>query len=109
MVSLFLTEIIVVLTNRLLAAIANFDLNCLQQATADQAFTNAKAAGQFLFLSPSKRGLGADDLMSGDVTAMTDALIYRALERNTGSVGLASVLCTSVKAVNPEIAAVSQR
>lgn len=67
---------------------ANFDLNCLQQATADQAFTNAKAAG--------------------DVTAMTDALIYRALERNTGSVGLASVLCTSVKAVNPEIAAVSQ-
>ncbi|KAF2807732.1 uncharacterized protein BDZ99DRAFT_391293 [Mytilinidion resinicola] len=64
------------------------DTDCLQQATADQAFTNAKAAG--------------------DVQGMTDALIYRGLERNTGSVGLASVLCTSVKAVNPEIAAISQ-
>jgi hypothetical protein len=60
----------------------------LQQATADQAFTNAKAAG--------------------DVQGMTDALIYRALERNTGSVGLASVLCTSIKAKNPEIAALTQ-
>ena len=39
---------------------------------------------------------------------MTAALIYRALERNTGAVGLASELCTSVTAVNPEIAAVSQ-
>lgn len=39
---------------------------------------------------------------------MTNALIYRALERNTGKVGLASVTCTAVKAVNPEIAAVSQ-
>lgn len=64
------------------------DVNCLQQATADQAFTNAKAAG--------------------DVAGMTGALIYRALERNTGSVGLASVACTSITAVNPEIAAVSQ-
>ncbi|KAG9003705.1 hypothetical protein FRB93_010926 [Tulasnella sp. JGI-2019a] len=62
--------------------------DCLHQATADQAFTNAKAAG--------------------DVTGMTDALIYAALERNTGSVGLASVLCTAIKAVNPEIAAISQ-
>jgi hypothetical protein len=64
------------------------DADCLQQATADQAFTNAKAAG--------------------DVDGMTAALIYRALERNTGSVGLASVPCASIKAVNPEIAALQQ-
>jgi hypothetical protein len=37
-----------------------------------------------------------------------DALIYRALERNTGKVGLASAACTSIQAVNPEIAAISQ-
>ncbi|KAJ4347219.1 uncharacterized protein N0V89_011158 [Didymosphaeria variabile] len=64
------------------------DPDCLQQATADQAFTNAKAAG--------------------DVNGMTFALIFRALERNTGSVGLASVPCTSIQAVNPEIAALQQ-
>ncbi|KAL6707635.1 hypothetical protein ACN47E_003985 [Coniothyrium glycines] len=64
------------------------DADCLQQATADQAFTNAKAAG--------------------DVAGMTNALIFRALERNTGSVGLASVPCQSIKAVNPEIAALQQ-
>lgn len=64
------------------------DPDCLQQATADQAFTNAKA--------------------SGDVAGMTAALVYAALERNTGSVGLASVLCTSVTAVNPEIAAITR-
>jgi hypothetical protein len=63
-------------------------VDCLQQATADQAFTNAKAAG--------------------DANGMTFALIYRALERNTGSVGLASVPCESIKAVNPEIAAIQQ-
>ncbi|KAI0486138.1 hypothetical protein F4859DRAFT_357031 [Xylaria cf. heliscus] len=63
------------------------DLDCLQQHVADQAFTNAKAAG--------------------DVEGMTNALIFRALERNTGSVGLASVLCTET-AVNPEIAALQQ-
>ena len=39
---------------------------------------------------------------------MTAALIYRALERNTGSVGLQSNSCTSIQAANPEIAAVSQ-
>lgn len=39
---------------------------------------------------------------------MTNALIFRALERNTGSVGLASAACTSIKAVNPEIAALQQ-
>lgn len=64
------------------------DTDCLHQATADQAFTNAKAAG--------------------DVDGMTNALIYAALERNTGKVGLASVLCTAIKATNPEIAAISQ-
>ncbi|KAG9021934.1 hypothetical protein FS837_006854, partial [Tulasnella sp. UAMH 9824] len=64
------------------------DPDCLQQATADQAFTNAKAAG--------------------DVQGQVDALIFRALERNTGKVGLASVACTSIKAKNPEIAAISQ-
>lgn len=64
------------------------DADCLQQATADQAFTNAKAAG--------------------DIDGMTSALIFRALERNTGSVGLASVPCTSIQAVNPEIAALQQ-
>lgn len=64
------------------------DTDCLHQATADQAFTNAKA--------------------TGDVKGMTDALIYAALERNTGKVGLASVTCTAIKATNPEIAAISQ-
>ncbi|CAJ2512401.1 Uu.00g054160.m01.CDS01 [Anthostomella pinea] len=63
------------------------DLDCLQQRVADQAFTNAKAAG--------------------DVAGQTNALIFRALERNTGKVGLASVSCTET-AVNPEIAAIQQ-
>lgn len=39
---------------------------------------------------------------------MVAALVYRTLERNTGSVGLASALCTSLAAANPEIAALSQ-
>ena len=39
---------------------------------------------------------------------MTSALIYRALERNSGSVGGASPNCTSVTAVNPEVAALAQ-
>jgi hypothetical protein len=63
------------------------NLDCLHQATADQAFTNAKAAK--------------------DVTGQVNALIYATLERNTGSVGLASVLCNET-AANPEIAALSQ-
>ncbi|KAE9403943.1 hypothetical protein BT96DRAFT_917128 [Gymnopus androsaceus JB14] len=62
------------------------DVECLQQNTADLAFTNAKAAG--------------------NVTLMTAALIYRALERNTGSVE--SFQCTSTTAANAEIAAISQ-
>ncbi|KAF9527533.1 hypothetical protein CPB83DRAFT_869903 [Crepidotus variabilis] len=64
------------------------DVTCLQQATADQAFTNAKK--------------------TGDVVGMTAALAYRTLERNTGKVGLKSDLCTSIKAVNPEIAVLTQ-
>ena len=63
------------------------NLDCLHQATADQAFTNAKAAG--------------------NVTGQADALMYAALERNTGKVGLASVICNET-AVNPEIQAVQQ-
>ncbi|KAF2195689.1 hypothetical protein K469DRAFT_616473 [Zopfia rhizophila CBS 207.26] len=64
------------------------DADCLQQATADQAFTNAKEAS--------------------DVAGMTAALIFRGLERNTGEVGLESVPCESIQAVNPEIAAIQQ-
>ena len=59
----------------------------LHQATADQAFTNAKA--------------------NGNVTGQADALLYAALERNTGKVGLASLSCNET-AVNPEIQAVQQ-
>jgi hypothetical protein len=65
------------------------DVECLQQATADRAFTNAKAAN--------------------DIDGMVAALMYRGLERNTpGPVGRASNLCTSIQAVNPEIAAIQQ-
>lgn len=63
------------------------NLACLHQATADQAFTNAKAAG--------------------NISGQADALNYAALERNTGSVGLLSAACTDT-AVNPEIQAVQQ-
>ena len=63
------------------------NLDCLQQLVADQAFTNAKAAG--------------------DVDGQANAIMFRALERNTGSVGLESVLCNET-AVNPEIAAITQ-
>jgi hypothetical protein len=63
------------------------NLDCLQQIIADQAFTNAKEAG--------------------DLDAQANAILFRALERNTGSVGLASVLCTET-AINPEIAAITQ-
>jgi hypothetical protein len=63
------------------------NLDCLQQIVADQAFTNAKAAG--------------------DLDGQTNAILFRALERNTGQVGLASVLCNET-ATNPEIAAISQ-
>jgi hypothetical protein len=63
------------------------DLACLQQETADTAFTNAKAAD--------------------DAEGMANALIFRTLERNTGAVGQLSELCTKV-AINPEIAALTQ-
>lgn len=39
--------------------------------------------------------------------SQADALIFAALERNTGGVGVKSVLCTET-AVNPEIAALTQ-
>ncbi|EPQ54531.1 hypothetical protein GLOTRDRAFT_116411 [Gloeophyllum trabeum ATCC 11539] len=64
------------------------DTDCLQQAVADQAFTNAKA--------------------DGDVDGMVNALIFRALERNSGSVGATTNACTSIQAKNPEIAAIQQ-
>ncbi|KAK7425050.1 hypothetical protein QQZ08_008326 [Neonectria magnoliae] len=63
------------------------NLDCLKQETADQAFTNAKSAG--------------------DLRGMAGALLFQAIERNTGGVGVASVLCTET-AVNPEIAALTQ-
>jgi hypothetical protein len=63
------------------------NLDCLKQETADQAFTNAKAAG--------------------DVRGMAGALCYQAIERNTQKVGQASVICTETP-VNAEIAALTQ-
>lgn len=54
---------------------------------ADQAFTNAKAAG--------------------NTTGMVFSLLFRAIERNTGAVGTASALCNET-AANPEVAAISQ-
>ncbi|SPO04025.1 related to cell wall mannoprotein [Cephalotrichum gorgonifer] len=65
----------------------SINLDCLKQLTADQAFTNAKAIS--------------------DVRGMAGALVYQALERNTGKVGLESVICPE-DAVNPEIAAFDQ-
>ncbi|KAG5642670.1 hypothetical protein DXG03_002354 [Asterophora parasitica] len=64
------------------------DPTCLQQATADQAFTNAKVVG--------------------DIQDQVNALTFRALERNSLSVGATTDKCTSIKAVNLEIAAISQ-
>src|SRR5690606_37872255 len=66
---------------------SDINLDCLHQLTADQAFTNAKAIS--------------------DVRGMAAALVFQAIERNTGLVGLASVLCDE-EAVNPEIAAFPQ-
>lgn len=63
------------------------NLDCLKQETADQAFTNAKAAS--------------------DLRGMAGALLFQAIERNSGTVGGASVLCTEA-AANPEIAALTQ-
>ncbi|EGN97976.1 hypothetical protein SERLA73DRAFT_56550, partial [Serpula lacrymans var. lacrymans S7.3] len=64
------------------------NLDCLQQIVADQAFTNAKAAG--------------------DVQGQVDALVFRTLERNSASVGATTAQCTGVQATNPEIAALQQ-
>ncbi|KHJ35288.1 hypothetical protein EV44_g0341 [Erysiphe necator] len=63
------------------------NLKCLQRKVADQAFTNEKKAG-------NTEGMG-------------NALIYAALERNTGAVGKASEACDE-PAVNPEINALRQ-
>lgn len=67
------------------------NLDCLQQIVADEAFTNA---------------LALED-ENERITGLANALLFRALEKNTGSVGLASVNCNEV-ANNPEIAAISQ-
>lgn len=83
------------------------NLDCLQQATADQAFTNAKAAGDVEVRYRTANSPTSTSLISLGIQGMTNALIFRALERNTGKVGLASVLCTET-AKNPEIAAISQ-
>ncbi|KAL2874417.1 hypothetical protein SGCOL_010397 [Colletotrichum sp. CLE4] len=64
------------------------NLACLQQETADQAFTNAKAAK--------------------DIRGMSAALVYQTLERNTAGVGVNSEACTD-KPVNAEIAALSKK
>jgi len=64
------------------------DVTCLQMAVADVAFTNAKKFS--------------------DLDGMVASLIYRTLERNTNGVGIKSSLCTSMRSVNPEIAALEQ-
>ncbi|OHE94897.1 hypothetical protein CORC01_09816 [Colletotrichum orchidophilum] len=64
------------------------NLACLQQETADQAFTNAKAAK--------------------DIRGMSAALVYQTLERNTAGVGVNSAACTD-KPVNAEIAALPKK
>jgi hypothetical protein len=63
------------------------NLACLHKETADRAYTNAKAAG--------------------DIDGQADALLYAALERNTGKIGLESAACTDTM-VNPEIDAIEQ-
>jgi len=60
----------------------------LQMATADVAYTNSKK--------------------TSDLEGMVASLIYRTLERNTNGVGIKSALCTTVRAANPEIAALEQ-
>lgn len=64
------------------------NLDCLHAATADRAFTNAKNIN--------------------DIQGMVNALIFRALERNTLGVGLRSEACTGFNFANPEVAAVQQ-
>ncbi|KAK4200969.1 hypothetical protein QBC40DRAFT_199216 [Triangularia verruculosa] len=62
-------------------------LDCLQQIVADQALTNAKAAN--------------------DLDLATNAILFRALERNTLSVGEASPLCNETP-VNTELLNINQ-
>jgi len=49
-----------------------------------------------------------DCLQQAVADGMVNALVFRALERNTGAVGQKSTLCTSIQAKNPEIAALKQ-
>ena len=63
------------------------NLDCLQQIVADQALTNAKAAG--------------------DLEAAANAILFRALEKNTLTVGEASPLCDEVP-VNAELVGIQQ-
>lgn len=63
------------------------NLDCLRQEIADQAFSNGKAIK--------------------DLRLMAGALLYQALEVNTGRVGLASAQCTE-QAINPQVAAITQ-
>ncbi|OLL25730.1 hypothetical protein NEOLI_003066 [Neolecta irregularis DAH-3] len=58
-------------------------LNCLQMIIADQAFTNCQKIK--------------------DIEGMAAALVYQALERNTGIAGLSSIVCTAVKPLNSQI------
>lgn len=67
------------------------NLDCLHQITADQAFTNA-----LTLTDETER-----------INGLATAMLFRAIERNTGEVGLASVICDEV-AENPEIAALTQ-
>ncbi|KAK3987203.1 hypothetical protein QBC44DRAFT_128204 [Cladorrhinum sp. PSN332] len=62
-------------------------LDCLQQIIADQALTNAKAAG--------------------DLDLAAEAILFRALEKNTLSVGEASPLCNETP-VNVELVNIQQ-
>ncbi|KAK0663033.1 hypothetical protein QBC41DRAFT_340504 [Cercophora samala] len=62
-------------------------LDCLQQIVADQALTNAKAAN--------------------DLDLAINAILFRALERNTLSVGEASPLCNETP-VNAELLNINQ-
>ncbi|CCA67813.1 hypothetical protein PIIN_01637 [Serendipita indica DSM 11827] len=59
------------------------DPNCLQLAIADSAFSNSKR--------------------NNDLEGLVASLIYRALERNTAAVGLASEPCKSYVPVNKEL------
>ncbi|KAG8800564.1 hypothetical protein FRC17_006842 [Serendipita sp. 399] len=64
------------------------DPNCLQLAIADVAFTNAKS--------------------TNNLDGLVAALIFRALERNTAAVGVASEPCLTYVPVNKELSTFKQ-